>query len=335
MNKLFQIYDDSSSHKLKSEIISSICNLFLGTKDQTDHIVNLGIVTKLINILKSETNEELLKGGIWALGNIMCDSTDHRDLVIREGIIDELLRISNENYSLEFDRCLVSVLHNVTRGKPLPDFKLIKEVFPLYQKYLNNIIKYTDEELIDDLLWSISYFSDHKHGLNMIIDSGILKNMIPFLYSKNNTPSLRTLGNILTGDMIQTDKALTYGILAPLKHLLTNDKEIIRREVCWSLSNITAGPKKHIQCVINAGIFPCISEIIHFDPDLKVRKEAVYIFTNALNGSQQQINYLLSLNIIDIFITDFKYSDDSMYQICLMGLKNLFVRNFNLFPGKN
>jgi hypothetical protein len=40
--------------------------------------------------------------------------------------------------------------------------------------------------------------------------------------------------------------------------LLEADATSIRKEVCWSLSNVTAGTRAQIQAVINAGLLPKI-----------------------------------------------------------------------------
>lgn len=55
-------------------------------------------------------------------------------------------------------------------------------------------------------------------------------------------PSLRTVGNIVTGDDLQTQVIINCGALACLLHLLkTSQKKSIKKEACWTISNITAG----------------------------------------------------------------------------------------------
>jgi len=62
--------------------------------------------------------------------------------------------------------------------------------------------------------------------------------------------SLRAVGNIVTGDDIQTQVVLGCSILPCLQHLLNNcPKESIRKEVCWTISNITAGNRFQIQVI--------------------------------------------------------------------------------------
>ena len=67
-------------------------------------------------------------------------------------------------------------------------------------------------------------------------------------------PALRTVGNIVTGDDVQTQVIISCGALTCLLHLLkTAQKKSIKKEACWTISNITAGTKDQIQAVIDAG----------------------------------------------------------------------------------
>jgi importin subunit alpha-1 len=64
--------------------------------------------------------------------------------------------------------------------------------------------------------------------------------------------ALRAVGNIVTGDDIQTQVVLNCSVLSCLLHLLGTSKESIRKEACWTVSNITAGNRQQIQvnCVV-------------------------------------------------------------------------------------
>jgi importin subunit alpha-6/7 len=61
------------------------------------------------------------------------------------------------------------------------------------------------------------------------------------------TPALRTVGNIVTGSDGQTQTMINNSVLPALGNLLHSSKDSIRKEVCWTISNITAGPTNQIQ----------------------------------------------------------------------------------------
>jgi hypothetical protein len=57
-------------------------------------------------------------------------------------------------------------------------------------------------------------------------------------------PALRTVGNIVTGNDMQTQVIINCNALQCLFNLLlTNHKKSIKKETCWTISNITAGTK--------------------------------------------------------------------------------------------
>lgn len=59
--------------------------------------------------------------------------------------------------------------------------------------------------------------------------------------------ALRAVGNIVTGDDVQTQVILNCNALPCLHHLLSSPKESVRKEACWTISNITAGNRQQIQ----------------------------------------------------------------------------------------
>jgi importin subunit alpha-1 len=66
------------------------------------------------------------------------------------------------------------------------------------------------------------------------------------------TPALRSVGNIVTGDDLQTQVIIAAGALPALLSLLSSAKDGIRKEACWTISNITAGSPHQIQAIIDA-----------------------------------------------------------------------------------
>ena len=54
-------------------------------------------------------------------------------------------------------------------------------------------------------------------------------------------PSLRCLGNIVSGNEQQTQAVIDANVLTNLVTLLSHSKKNIRKETCWMLSNIAAG----------------------------------------------------------------------------------------------
>jgi len=80
--------------------------------------------------------------------------------------------------------------------------------------------------------------------------------------------------------------------------LLNHNKKAIRKEACWTISNITAGNREQIQAVLEAGLFPPVINLLQAD-DFDIKKEAAWAISNATSGgSAQQIEHLVTFGCI-------------------------------------
>lgn len=85
------------------------------------------------------------------------------------------------------------------------------------------------------------------------------------------TPSLRAIGNIVTGTDEQTQIVIDSGALAVFPSLLSHHKNNIQKEAAWTMSNITAGRQDQIQRVVDHGLVPYLIGILR-----KVNKDYIY-----------------------------------------------------------
>jgi hypothetical protein len=138
-------------------------------------------------------------------------------------------------------------LSNLCRGRPAPPFsKVARAVGSLAKVLILNDV----DDVLTDVCWAMSYLSDGgDERIPAIIETGVLQRLVQLMQHPNvaiSVPSLRTVGNIVTGDDAQTQLVIEAGALDALNDLIYNKKKTIRKEVCWSLSNITAGSSSQI-----------------------------------------------------------------------------------------
>jgi hypothetical protein len=112
-----------------------------------------------------------------------------------------------------------------------------------------------DEQNLSDCLWAISYSIDGpKERIIPFIQSKAIPNVI--MHAKSHllsiaSPALRILGTTSTGNEVLTQSLLDNNILETYEELLDSKKALVRREVCWTLSNIAAGTRPQIEMLLS------------------------------------------------------------------------------------
>eukprot|EP01121_Diplochlamys_sp_Union-15-3_P014872 TRINITY_DN4803_c0_g1_i3.p1 TRINITY_DN4803_c0_g1~~TRINITY_DN4803_c0_g1_i3.p1 ORF type:complete len:504 (-),score=89.77 TRINITY_DN4803_c0_g1_i3:25-1536(-) len=310
----------SDNYQLQFESAWTLTNIASGSSHQTNMVVQANAIPFFVKLLSSP-NDDVREQAIWALGNIAGDSIENRDKILQAGAMIPLLQNITDSAKQSLLKNAAWTLANLCRGKPPPKWDLVKPaLLPLSQ-----LVYSTDEELLVDACWTLSYLSDGSNDIiQAIIDSSVSRRIVELMMYDSyavQTPALRTVGNIVTGDDMQTQVILNFAPNTVFLKLLNSPKKSIRKETCWTLSNITAGTKNQIQAVIE--LLPKVIELMS-DDEYDVRREAAWVISNATSGgSEEQILELVDNGCFEPLCDLLDSDDPKLILVCLEGIQNI------------
>ena len=197
----------------------------IASTSMTQAVVTAGAVEPLIQLLRHE-NADVREQAVWCLGNIAGDTHELRDLLIAQGIIEPLILNMNNPGSMSLLNNVTWTVSNLCRGKPSPDMAALAPVLaPLRQLLYHAEVT---EDVRVDAVWALSYLSDGPNDrIEQVMQHGVTQKLVDLLRNPSPallTPTIRCLGNFVTGSDVQTQAVVDAGIIPLLFDLLDHPR---------------------------------------------------------------------------------------------------------------
>jgi len=301
-----------------------LTNIAADTSENVKLVISTGAVPALVEMIKNCPNIENIEQSVWALGHIAGHSILCRDYVLSCGVFDLLTDLLKKINDRSFLKNGIWTLSNLIRGNPSPDIEQISGCL----EPLHELLHSSEEEILREACWAISYLSDGEiEGIQAVIEAGLVPRLINLMKSNKNKiviPSLRTVGNIVAGTEEQTQIALNMDCLNAVFHIMEKSKDKnTMKECCWLISNITAGIPSQIQKVLDSPIIFILFRWMNEGSSV-VRKEIAWIITNAISGgTKDQVKYLVDAGFLRLLVDLLISQDCEIIVTCLEALNNI------------
>ena len=150
-------------------------------------------------------------------------------------------------------------------------------------------------EICSECLWVFNHITDiDNHNLLYEVAHYInLEKLIKCLSDQDQqimVPALRTLGNFTAGSEEIVNELLEYDIYNPLAQCLLINNSTLKKEVCWLISNLAAGPPNHIEALIDTRLINKVVSVMKHHANPSVLYIYIYIYYIYI-----YISYILSI----------------------------------------
>ncbi|PAA86021.1 hypothetical protein BOX15_Mlig000407g1, partial [Macrostomum lignano] len=290
-----------------------------------------GALAALVALLDSWERQpaQLTEQAAWALANIAGDSAATRDAVLAAGTIEPLARAVRHASGDGLVRVGAWCLANLCRcgngrhaGMAAPQLAALQPCLPL----LARLAFYSEPDILSDVCWALAYVSDGDNDrVQAVIDTGVCRRLVALIQHPQQLvarPALRAVGNLVTGDDIQTQVLLNCQLLPALSSLLSADgPDWARKDACWVASNVAAGNRSQIQAVLDCSLAGPVLEALRY-AEFGTRKEAAWFVANAASGgSPEQVNYLVSCGCLQPLCDLLNLPDARIVEVALTALE--------------
>jgi hypothetical protein len=177
--------------------------------------------------------------------------------------------------------------------------------------------------------------------IDEILEAGILQPIVTILDTTMDvtlqTASLRVIRKILSGDEAHTQRVLDSSILPIfLKHLIRSPRVEFKKEICWTLSSITAGSPSQLQTVIDsnalAGVVSLIRDVTG-TPEELLHDCVLCLASSTRLATEAQMDSLVQMGVLPTLLDMIPRSSGGDLLVVLEGIENILRKHPQSIEG--
>ena len=294
----------------------------------------------LAGIVARSKDTRIIELAIWAFANCAND-IDLRERLYSTNILKfiafALTNVPVEE-NLQLFRTASWAYSNLTRkgvaSLQVPHFLAVLDEYSPVKKMVD-LLQVDDEEVILHSCWALSNLTQSctENEIESVLHHGISPRIVELMmhpHLKIQWRSLRTVGNILSGDENEANAVLRCGALTHIKTLMDSESVQIRRTACFALSNVTAIDD---DALIEEALFSdsvTLTRLIRISREdiLDIKREAVFALCNAIvSGNPKQRLFMIRAGCVESFIemVESTSEDEQLFLNIMSALLNLLT----------